>query len=206
MTLAWSTKSETENLLMELEKNTNRKREVPQRNATGELILAVKRGRVKYVQDLLAAGAKITVRDRKGNTALHWAAQGGNEEAARYLLRAGANMEAVDSWWRQTPLHRAAEWGHEAVAKMLLIAGADPDICDGDGRTSLHLAALGGHVGMVTVLLAASADRGIKDYGGRMPVDMVREKDREQLLPLLRCCGIGLNVPTSELLEKKIQW
>ncbi|KAI7870621.1 ankyrin repeat-containing domain protein [Spinellus fusiger] len=52
--------------------------------------------------------ALATTQDEDGRTALHWAASGGQEQVARFLLEKGASVFAIDeSGW--TPLMIAGE-------------------------------------------------------------------------------------------------
>ncbi len=76
------------------------------------------------VRQLLAAGAAVNVKDAKGKTALHRAAQAGFTKSARELLRAGANINEPDSNG-ETPLFDAIRAGHAATVKLLLDAEAD---------------------------------------------------------------------------------
>lgn len=65
------------------------------RPSSEHFLLAAKQGDVDQVRRLLDRGADIGVTDRKGQTALHLAAQWGREEAAEILLARGASFEAV---------------------------------------------------------------------------------------------------------------
>ena len=91
-----------------------------------------------------------------GSTALMFAAQTGNVEAARLLLAAGAKAGDVAGDGKSA-LVMAAFSGHGDVARLLLDAGADPNAA-GAGYTALHAAALRGDATLVRALLAKGAD------------------------------------------------
>jgi ankyrin repeat protein len=57
----------------------------------------------------------------------------GNEEIARMLIDAGANVNVQNKRGR-TPLHRAASDGSVEIARMLIDAGARKDIPNEDGK------------------------------------------------------------------------
>uniref|UniRef100_A0A8C0UJP5 Ankyrin-1-like n=1 Tax=Cyanistes caeruleus TaxID=156563 RepID=A0A8C0UJP5_CYACU len=59
------------------------------------------------------------VKDGKGRTALHRAAEKGHGGAVQVLLRGGASMHALDMEGK-TPLHWAAENNHSHILKMFL--------------------------------------------------------------------------------------
>jgi ankyrin repeat protein len=62
----------------------------------------------------------IEARDSSGQTALLCAAKRGYLTIVAALISKGANPEARDSWWLQTPLSWAAKRGHLAIARLLL--------------------------------------------------------------------------------------
>jgi len=72
---------------------------------------------------LLAHGADSNARDKKGRTALYWAAFLGYAQAVDILLsdEADVNQASLDG---ESPLHCAAEEGHTAIVRKLLTAGA----------------------------------------------------------------------------------
>ncbi|MGO0060089.1 ankyrin repeat domain-containing protein [Brevibacillus fluminis] len=56
------------------------------------LLLAAKNGETSVVQDLLARGAAINVRDAAGRTPVLLAAHGSHIETVRFLIEAGADV------------------------------------------------------------------------------------------------------------------
>lgn len=72
-------------------------------------------------------------------TALHWAADHGNEAAVALLLgNDNCPMDAQDNDG-QTALHYAASCGHAEVVELLLKANADRTIKDADGLTAAQV-------------------------------------------------------------------
>jgi ankyrin repeat protein len=70
---------------------------------------------------------KSGVSKKRGCTPLMRAAERGNLEAVRALLKAGANVNRTLAHWGHTALMIAAGEGHLEVVKALLSAGADPN-------------------------------------------------------------------------------
>mmetsp|Transcript_88864 Transcript_88864/g.240950 ORF Transcript_88864/g.240950 Transcript_88864/m.240950 type:complete len:148 (-) Transcript_88864:117-560(-) len=73
-------------------------------------------------------------RDRRGRTALIYAAANGSLDALRCLVELGADLEARDER-RRTALLAAAEAGHVEVVRLLQALGADAAVRDACGRT-----------------------------------------------------------------------
>ena len=90
-------------------------------------------------------------------TALHWAAHLDDLEAARLLLRAGANVSAATAFG-VTPMRLAATNGSAAMLETLLAAGADPTRQSATGRTALMTVARTGSVDAIRVLSEHGAD------------------------------------------------
>jgi ankyrin repeat protein len=137
-----------------------------QRLATGEspLMAALYRGHHDIVDAVIDAGAEIdvfaaaatgriadlrrTTTDATVNafaydgwTPLHLAAFFGHLEAARLLLDAGADVNAVSqNSLANTPLHAATAGRHGDLALLLLSAGAGGDVVDAGGYTPLQIA------------------------------------------------------------------
>ena len=137
-----------------------------QRLANGEspLMAALYRGHHDIVDAVIDAGAEIDVfaaaatgrmEDLRrsatdatvnsyaydGWTPLHLASFFGHADAARFVLDAGADVDAVSrNNLTNTPLHAATAGKHEDVALLLLENGAKSDAVDAGGYTPLQIA------------------------------------------------------------------
>lgn len=107
--------------------------------------------RTDLVQPLLAAGADVRAKNRRGAEPLHSASVGTPGSTAWNpaaqaativaLIEAGADPNAVDASG-VTPLHRAVRTRCAAAVKALLDNGADPRLRNGRGSTPGQLAGL----------------------------------------------------------------
>lgn len=134
-------------------------------------------GEAERLRALLAADASLAhARSPDGFTALHLAAFLGTVEAARLLLAAGADPEAVGEGAQDVrPLHSAAAARNAEVVEVLLAAGADPDARQRGGFTPPHAAAASGGLRTADLLLAAGADVGALTEDGRTALDLAEE-------------------------------
>ena len=88
----------------------------------------------------LPSSTDVDSEDDAGCTALHYAAEAGNDRAVGVLLARGASANAADEHG-STPLAQAVLHRHVGAAEQLLAAAADPLAEDGYGRAPLGYAA-----------------------------------------------------------------
>jgi ankyrin repeat protein len=104
---------------------------------------------------------------------LHLAAYFGKVDAARVLLAAGADPNAVaQNASRVRPIHSAASSQHLHIMRILLETGADPDAQQQGGWTALHSAEHQGNSDAMKLLLEHGASPKIRADDGRLPGDM----------------------------------
>ena len=106
-------------------------------------------------------------------TPLHWAARAGSLTCAEWLLKRGADVNAVTAS-KRTPLHLAAERG--AVGSLWLLSdyGADLNAQDTKGRTPLHRATYEGQVDSAEALIVLGASTRIQGKSGKNPLEVAR--------------------------------
>ena len=121
---------------------------------------------------LLAKGAEVNHADKAGFTALIAAQQSGDAKRVDLLLKAGADVNAANSFAGRTkngpialvgmtPLMVAAPYGDAHTIAALLKAGARVNDVDGRKMTALMFAVTTDRANPTTVkqLIAAGADR-----------------------------------------------
>jgi ankyrin repeat protein len=108
-------------------------------------------GATDVIEALLEAGANIEARTKNflDNMPLHAAAAGGRNEAAKVLLRHGADPNARQHG-KHTPLMTASFVNNRELAEMLIARNADVDLKNDEGKTAADIAA-----GMGNMELAA---------------------------------------------------
>ncbi|KAK7922107.1 hypothetical protein WMY93_009009 [Mugilogobius chulae] len=133
------------------------------------LTLACAGGHEELVSVLIARGANIEHRDKKGFTPLILAATAGHVGVVEVLLDKGGDIEAQSERTKDTPLSLACSGGGRSLAasggyvniiKILLNAGAEINSRTGSklGISPLMLAAMNGHVPAVKLLLDMGSD------------------------------------------------
>jgi ankyrin repeat protein len=106
---------------------------------------------------LVAKGARINARSKRGETALAAAADRGDDESVKLLLSKGADVNAAD-YRGYTPLMHAAQYDRDApdVIRLLLAYGADANVT-AEGQTAASIAARRGDTALACLLREAAA-------------------------------------------------
>ncbi|EZG44180.1 ankyrin repeat protein, partial [Gregarina niphandrodes] len=91
----------------------------------------------RLIHDLLDWGADPNLDQNTGNTALHYAAEGGQLECAKLMLRYGCEVD-VQNYAMQSPLHLACHENELEIVEYLLCTGSDfLDLADANNETPL---------------------------------------------------------------------
>jgi len=119
------------------------------------------RGDVELVKYLVSKGADAKLLDENKGSALIEAINGGNADAARLLIEAGAPVAVVDPGPGRSPIHQAVTQGASAI-----------EMARFDKKDAKQVSALVRKwVALLDVLLAADVDLAVRDDGGWTPLD-----------------------------------
>ena len=106
------------------------------------------------MRELLQRGALVTLGDKSGTTALHFAVFKQDAYGTALLITANANPNAKDLNNR-TPLHLACMQGGPEVIRLLKAACARSDITDSNGDKPADYARKAGHGEAIVALVNA---------------------------------------------------
>jgi hypothetical protein len=115
--------------------NSEAKEASPPKPPRVNLHLAALQGNVEAIQQHIAVGSDINVKDAYGSCPLAVAATFGRTEAAKTLIDAGADLEVPNSDG-STPLHIAAFLCRTEIVKALLEKGANKNAVNQAGATA----------------------------------------------------------------------
>lgn len=121
------------------------------------LLEAARTGDLGQLKTYLAGGGSINVTDEYHTTLLHFAADGGQEQVAAFLIEKGLGVNTVNDDGF-TPLHNCALHGDSATAALLIAKGATVYVRDNNQMAPLHLCGMNNNVAVAKVLVARGAD------------------------------------------------
>lgn len=138
---------------------------------------------LEITKELIGLGAKVCVKNKQQQTALHYATMYQKEIGIiKELLDNGADVIAEDNELK-TPLHYAVRNNKDsAVALLLLSKGTETNLIDIQNRSPLHYAAMNDReYKLIKELLRYGADVHGRDIQGRTPLHYAAINSKEHL-------------------------
>jgi|GEM_PF-1147948 len=165
---------------------------------------AVTKDNVAVVSAMLKQDKRfLSIRNMMNATPLHVAAKTGKPKCATALIKAGADVNAVNEQGR-TPLHAAATHNHLDIIKTLVENGANVNVRSKNLGTPLHDAAVNGNLEVAKYLLAKGADINATSKRGVTPLTAALTRNRKEVAKLFIDKGAKFDaVKIAELMQNK---
>jgi ankyrin repeat protein len=152
---------------------------------------AAQAGDIAMLRTLIQNGEDVNAPHGDGMTALHWAAERGDEEMASLLIYAGANLEVGTRIGSYVPLHLASKVGSVEVVRVLLEAGVDARAATTTtGVQPIHLAAESGDPAVIRLIAGYGADVDAREGSeGHTPLSFAAGQNRTEAIRALMALG-----------------
>lgn len=132
----------------------------------GPLHLAIARGSLSPVRELIQKGADVNARTLGGPRPLHVAVMHDRMAVAKVLIDSGADVNGA-TFNGTRAIHLACFHGLVGMARLLIANGADTMIRNVEGLTPLHMAA---SEGIVALLVSLGVDVNARSADGSTPL------------------------------------
>ncbi|KAK2762742.1 palmitoyltransferase akr1 [Arachnomyces sp. PD_36] len=151
-------------------------------------------GEIGAIQKLFESG-KFDARyeDEEGITPLHWAAINNQYALCKFLVEAGADVNAKGGESVATPAMWASQRCHYYVVNLLLENGADPLLTDVQGYNILHLATIDGNAFLLVLLLHQELPVDVTDPHGHTSLMWAAYKGFPACVDLFLRWGANVN-------------
>jgi ankyrin repeat protein len=150
------------------------------------LMKAVKNNDVALVSELITQGVNVNQADISKDVPLIVASYKGYTEIVKFLLKAGADVSAVDPGMKATALHAAAYAGNTEVAKLLIKHKIDLNKQGPyNGFTALHDAVWQNNIETAKVLIEEGANLNIKSHKGETALEFAKSRNNQEIITLI---------------------
>jgi ankyrin repeat protein len=146
--------------------------------------LAVCKGHMKVLEQLVKAGANLYQKDEYGDTIAHMAVKKAREDIVEYIYKTFAMDLTHTNIFGNTPLHLAADERHKCCLQTILASCHNSCINaqNKEGYTALHLAAMSYRLDIVEILVNNGADIHIRCNEGDSPLFVSTDKEISKYL------------------------
>ena len=162
------------------------------------LQVALRKQATQVIEYLLLQKLPPLVMDGEGNTALHVAAQEGNERIVEKLIDAGVSVNFVNNDG-DTPLHIASRIGLAEIVRILCRCGANVNLAGPSGRLAAHLAAETGQEELINILVKCGTNVYAKDRHGRSALHVAAGAGQASTFSALLMSGADANARDEDL-------
>ena len=145
----------------------------------------IEKGALDICECYLTAGMDINSRDRDGTPMLSIAVRNDNAETVKWLLKKGADVNAISEDRGYSALMDAVWRGNKEIVLQLLEKNPDVNIISKEGQTMIILAVGAENVEICRLLCQKGADVDIVDEMGMSAYGYARLFKKERILSIL---------------------
>lgn len=154
---------------------------------TTTLMTAINSNNLEEVNHLIRQGIDVNELDTNQEAPVIIAAYKGYNSILAALLKAGADVRAVDPGMKATALHAAAYAGRTEAARLLIQYNIDIDKQGPyNGYTALHDAIWQGHEDLAALLIDAGASLKLKSHTGETALDFAKKRHQMAIVTLIQ--------------------
>ena len=173
-----------------IEKENVNKDLIDSNNCT-PILIACQGGQPEIVDYLISKGANIEVKDKNGDSLIHFATIGGFLSIVQYLIEKQNINKEIKGKGGKTPLHYACEKGHLPIIEYLVSKGVNIEARDKKEKTPVHYACQGGHLQIVEYLMSKYVNIGAITKTGN---HVIHYASMGGLVPIIHYLITQLNV------------
>ena len=111
------------------------------------------------------------------------------DEVVKLLISRGADLNARDHIYMETPLHKALKFKMVDNVRLLLSAGSNPNIPDVRGETALHKAMKIQNLFLWKGLMVANGDPAIQNAAGQNALQRAQRLDNKAAISIMKQYG-----------------
>lgn len=163
----------------------------------GEIHEAAKAGDLEKIKSIIESNrSRLMVQDKYGYTALHWSAIRAQWDVVKYLVEAGADVNAF-ALNENAPLHCAANHNNVAIVGLLIKKGSVVDKKNILGNTPLHVACQAGNKKVAKILVFQGAKVNGVSNEGWTPLHYAQMSGHSEMAAQLRRQKASLEIEDS---------
>ncbi|HQO45945.1 MAG TPA: ankyrin repeat domain-containing protein [Rectinema sp.] len=138
----------------------------------------------------------ISATDANGDSVVHHAARKNLPDGIAYLIKKGANIEALNNAG-EIPLHTAAKYDSTDAIRYLVSAGSSLNAANKNGDIPLQSAVLNGAFKATQMLLAAGSPVNNQNYSGETALHQASKNNSAAIIQLLIAQGANTEIQDS---------
>ncbi|AIL65872.2 Ankyrin repeat protein [Rickettsiales bacterium Ac37b] len=175
-----------------------------------EFLDAVRTGNISKLEAMLQLSPQlIIIKNNHGFTAMHFAAQGGQNVTIEFLVSKGLKLDDKTNAGA-TAMHLAAHGGHNHTIEFLEKKGLKLDDKTNHGSTTMHFAAQGGHNNTIEFLVSKGLKLDDKTNDGSTAMHYAAHGGHNHTIEFLEKKGLNIeekenygNTPLSLAIQLK---